>query len=421
MDPMKIRSRNLSYKNRSFKLATGALLMLAAAQAFAADKQSVRAEVGTPLQEAQKALQSKDYRGASAKITAAEQVGKLTSYESYLVARLKSAAALGQGDYKGALAAYDQVLASPELPAAEKLQTLDAYVKVAYAAKDYSKTADAIQKYKAAGGTNAETLNLSVQSLYLAGKYKEASSELSSQISAMEAAGKRPTETQLQLLASCALKQNDMVAYTAALEKIVLYTPKKEYWLDLIVRTSRKPGFSDRLELDVYRLRQATGTMDKSQDYMEAAQLALQAGYPGEAQKFVDDGYAVKLLGAGNDASRHQRLKDLVTKKLAEDKATLAEGEKAAAAQPTGDALVSTGFNYVAYGQADKGIALIEQGIKKGGIKLVDQAKLHLGYAYLLAGKKEQAQKTFSSVQGSDGSKDIARLWILQARSPPTK
>jgi tetratricopeptide (TPR) repeat protein len=411
----------LQMNSKTFRIAAGALITLAAAQVFAADKPTVRPEVGAPLQEAQKALQAKNYKDAKAKIDQAEAVGKLTPYESYIVARLKSSAAIGSGDYKGALSAYDVVLASPELPAAEKLQTLDAYVKIAYASKDYAKTADAIQKYKAAGGNSAETLGLYAQSLYLAGKYKEASTALTAEINEAASAGKRPTDTQLQLLASCALKQNDMVAYTAALEQMVTYSPKKEYWLDLLVRTSHKPGFSDRLDLDMYRLRDATGTLDKADDYMEAAQLSLQAGFPGEAQKFVDKGYAAKLLGAGPDGPRHQRLKDLVTKKIAEDKATLADGEKAAAAQATGDALVSTGFNYVAYGQADKGIALIDQGIKKGGIKAPDQAKLHLGEAYMMAGKKDLAAKTFATVQGTDGSKDIARLWVLQMKAPPAK
>jgi tetratricopeptide (TPR) repeat protein len=219
------------------------LITLAAAQVFAADKPTVRPEVGAPLQEAQKALQAKNYKDAKAKIDQAEAVGKLTPYESYIVARLKSSAAIGSGDYKGALSAYDVVLASPELPAAEKLQTLDAYVKIAYASKDYAKTADAIQKYKAAGGNSAETLGLYAQSLYLAGKYKEASTCADVPKSTkLASAGKRPTDTQLQLLASCALKQNDMVAYTAALEQMVTYSPKKEYWLDLLVRTSAQAG-----------------------------------------------------------------------------------------------------------------------------------------------------------------------------------
>eukprot|EP00456_Euglypha_rotunda_P010321 TRINITY_DN12572_c0_g1_i7.p1 TRINITY_DN12572_c0_g1~~TRINITY_DN12572_c0_g1_i7.p1 ORF type:complete len:162 (-),score=27.67 TRINITY_DN12572_c0_g1_i7:189-674(-) len=161
--------------------------------------------------------------------------------------------------------------------------------------------------------------------------------------------------------------------------------------------------------------------MEKTGDYMEAAQLALQAGYPAEAKAFVDEGYAKKLLGDGPDASRHQRLKDLIAKKLVEDQATLAEGEKAAAAQPTGDALVATGFNLVTYGQSDKGLQLMQQGIAKGGLKAADQAKLHLGVAQIFAGKKADAAKTFAGVGGTDGSKSLARLWAIQSRGAAIK
>src|SRR3546814_8572515 len=88
-----------------------------------------------------------------------------------------------------------------------------------------------------------------------------------------------------------------MNAYRLALEKIVTYTPKPDYWLDLIVRTIGQPGFSNTFDLDTYRLRKATGTMGKGSDYSEAAQLALQAGFPNEAKAFVDEGSQKKLLG----------------------------------------------------------------------------------------------------------------------------
>ena len=39
----------------------------------------------------------------------------------------------------------------------------------------------------------------------------------------------------------------------------------------------RKQNFSDRLSLDAYRLSLATGSMSAAVDYMEMAQLALQA------------------------------------------------------------------------------------------------------------------------------------------------
>lgn len=402
----------------SFAVAT-VFLLAAQAPAMAADsgKQTLRPEVGKPLQAAQAALQAKNYAEAKTDIATAEAIDKLTPYERYIIERLKAAAAIGGGDYKTALASYDKVIASPELPAEEKVGILDAYVKLAYTAKDYPRAAAAIEQYKAAGGNDAQTLSLYSQSLYLAGRYKEASAELSREIAAVEQAGQKPTDVQLQLLASSAVKQNDMNAYVAALEKVVSYEPKPEYWLDLTLRTIGKPGYSNRFDLDAYRLRKATGTLDKGSDYADATQLALQAGFPNEAKSFLDEGYARKLLGAGADAARDQRLKMLVDKKIAEDKATLAVGEQAAQKQASGDALVATGFNLVTYGQAEHGLKLMQDGIAKGGLKKPDDAQLHLAYAQILAGQKATAAKTLAGVKGADGARDLAHLWTLELRA----
>ncbi|SEQ03022.1 hypothetical protein SAMN04488038_103129 [Solimonas aquatica] len=393
-----------------------AVLMAGATLAHAADKQTVRPEVGKPLQEAQTLIQQKSYKDALGKIDEAEKVGSLTPYESYIVDRMRAAAATGANDINTALKAYEESLASPQMPAAEKVQTLDVMAKLAYAGKNYAKAVDAIEKYREAGGNSPQTLELLPQAYYLTGKYGEAGKELSVLLAQKEKAGQTPSETQFQLLASCALKQNDMAGYASALEKLVSYYPKPSYWLDLIARTAGSKGFSDRWSLDLYRLRYATGTLESAGDYMEAAQLALQAGFPGEADQYVKAGYAKNALGQGSDAARHKRLKDLIDKKIAEDKATLAEGEKAAAKQAAGDALVNTGLNYVGYQQYDKGLPLMTQGIAKGSLKAADAAQLHLGYAYLEAGKKEEAAKALRAVQSSDGGTAVARLWLIKAR-----
>ena len=69
---------------------------------------------------------------------------------------------------------------------------------------------------------------------------------------------------------------------------------------------------------------------------------------------------------------------------------------------------------YVSMGEVDKGLALIEQGIAKGGLKRPEDAKLRLGLAQQQSAKaRSRAAQTLKSVQGNDGSADIARLWIL--------
>ena len=75
------------------------------------------------------------------------------------------------------------------------------------------------------------------------------------------------------------------------------------------------------------------------------------------------------------------------------------------------------GLNYVYEGNPAKGIPLIEQGIKKGGLKRPDDAKLRLGEAQLFAGNKQRGVQTLREVKGNDGTGDIARLWVLYART----
>ncbi|MFT4046270.1 MAG: hypothetical protein QM661_06185 [Solimonas sp.] len=389
------------------------LLILVAGIVQAADKPTLRSEVGKPLQEAQTALQGKDYKAALTKIDEVEKISGLTPYESYIVERMRAIAATGAGDTNLALKSYEAALASPQMPEGEKLQAYDAVAKLAYAEKDYGKAAEYIRKYRNAGGDGMQTLSLLPQALYLSSDFAGAQKELSALIAEMEKAGHAPTEVQLQLLASCANKKDDKAGYLVALQKLVRYYPKESYWKDLILRTAGKPDFSEQLTLDMYRLMKATGTLDKANDYMEAAQYALKAGFPGEADQYMQQGYAQNLLGQGPDADRHLRLRTMVAQKIKEDQKLLSEGEKAALAQAGGDALVATGLNYVGYGQYEKGIALMQQGIAKGGLKKPDEARLHLGYAQLLAGKTAEARESFKSVASQDGGADIAQLWMF--------
>jgi hypothetical protein len=106
-----------------------------------------------------------------------------------------------------------------------------------------------------------------------------------------------------------------------------------------------------------------------------------------------------------------------VMKDLAESQKNRAKDEQAGLDAKDGNELVKVGLNYVYEGKADKGLALIEQGIKKGGLKRPEDAKLRLGEAQIYAGQKAKGVQTLKTVQGSDGTADIARLWILNARA----
>ena len=88
-------------------------------------------------------------------------------------------------------------------------------------------------------------------------------------------------------------------------------------------------------------------------------------------------------------------LRDAASKQVADDEKVLAQNAKDAAAAKDGNALVNVGYAMVSAGQFDKGIALMEQGIQKGGISRPEEARLHLAIAYLAAGQKAKAIAAF--------------------------
>lgn len=394
------------------------LLALAAAACIAVGAQAqeaVRPEVGRPLQAAQELIKSGKYREALAKVREADAVSGKTANEGFLVERMRIAAASGAGDMDTAARSFDALVASGKLGAADKARMAESIAGGYYRNKDYAKAMQWGQRYFKEGGTNPAIRTLLIQSQYLSGDYAGAARELTAEIQATEKAGQAPAQDRLNLLLNAAAQMKDQNATVFALERLVTYYPKKEYWVDLLSRIQRKPGFSDRLVLDTYRLSLATGSMSSANDFMEMSQLALQAGHAAEAMQVVEKGFASNVLGQGPEAERHKRLRDLVSKRLEESKAARAEAEKNAAAAKTGDELVNLGFALATGGESAKGIALMQQGIAKGGLKRPEDAKLHLGIAQVLAGDAK-AQSTLRSVSGTDGTADLARLWSLYAR-----
>jgi len=379
----------------------------------AAAQNTVRPEVGKPLQAAQALVKQRKGREALAEIAKAEAVPNRTAYENQLIGQMKAAAASAAGDNDGTIRANEALLNSGKVSGREATTLVQGIAVAHYNKKEYGEAAKWTQRYFKEGGTDPQMRTVLLQSYYLGGDCNS----VNKMLAGVTEGEKRASEDELGILANCYLRNKDTAGYVRAIEMLVVHYPKKQYWTDLLSRVQKKPGFSDRLGLDVYRLRFATNNFTDTNDYLEAAQLALQAGVPAEAKIFVDKGYEVKALGQGAQAERHQRLRDLVTKDLNESQKNRAREEQEAMNAKDGNDLVKIGQNYVYEGKADKGIALMEQGIKKGGLKRPDDAKLRLGEAQLYAGKKNAGVATLRDVKGTDGTGDMARLWILNARA----
>jgi hypothetical protein len=378
-----------------------------------AQSDAVRAEVGKPLQAARDLIKAKKYSDALARLREAEAVPKLTAHETFLIEQMRASAALGAGNNDEAIKALQALMNSGRLPEAEQARYASTLAGLYYRNRDYKNSANWAQRALKSNPNDGASRTLLVQSYFLSGDLAAASREALADVQAAEKAGQAPPEDRLQLLANIAGRNEaDRGAYVAALERLVTYYPKREYWADLLRRIESKPGFSRRLGLEVYRLRGATKTLESASDYIEYAELALQSRQAAEAKRVLDDGFAAGKLGKGDEAERQKRLQALAAQRAASAPTDLAASEAEANADASGDALVRIGLAYSGLGQHDKGIALIQAGIKKGNLRNPQDAQLHLGIAQQRAGQKQRAVQSFKAVGGTDGTADLARLWI---------
>jgi tetratricopeptide (TPR) repeat protein len=399
-----MRTIHRRFKHAALAAASCAFLALAAAPApaFAAD--TLRPEVGKPLNDAQTLYRAHKYKDALGKIAQAAAVPNKTAYETYMVEEMRGAAAMAAGDTGTAAQAYESLLSGGQLKGEDEQRVTATLAGVYFQQHNYARAIAVAQRYLKAGGTDPQMRTLLVQSYYLSNDCGNVVKLLKPTIDGDVRAGRTPDESQLQLLGTCAQRVKDDASYRSALEKLVAYHPKQSYWDDLFTAIRNKPGYSSNLDIDTYRLRRATGSLTSVDDYMEMTQLAIVAGTPAEAKQVIDQGFSSGVLGHDAQADREKRLQALAAKRA-----------QAGVDKANPPAPIDEGFNLVFAGKAQQGLSMMEAAIAKGGLDHPDHAQLHLGIAYYVAGQKARAVQAFRAVKGTDGSGDLAQLWLLVA------
>jgi tetratricopeptide (TPR) repeat protein len=386
-------------------------LMAPVTSAQAADKPTIRPELAKPLQAAQEDLKSKKPQQALEEIAKTDATGSKTAYENYVVAEMRQAAYAQLNDTAGFARAAEASIATGMASPEERLKDDEILAGLAYQAKDYAKAIDYGTRYYKDGGTDPKYHTVIAQAYYLTNDFPGAAKAIRSII---KDSGGKPTEEQLQLLLSAEAKGNPGgPGYFDALTLLTQYYPKKDYWHDLILAVSKKPGMADKLAGEFDQLNLATGVYDKPNDFMEAAQTALQSGYPGTAKTILNKGYSSGALGQGAEAARQKRLVDMTDHQAADDQHTLAQN---AAIANSGTPLLKLGDAYYSYGQTDKAIDAYTKALQKNDFKSpLDQGmvKIHLANAYMLSGQKAKAKEQLIAVTSPDVMAGIAKCWLL--------
>jgi tetratricopeptide (TPR) repeat protein len=372
-----------------------------------------------PLKAAQEAMQKKQWDAELTDIKKAAAVEKKTPFEAYQIDEFLGFVLIQQKKFGEAAPVFERMLNSGMVPAEQVDERTKTVAQLYFQVKDYNKSAQWAKKWLEKHPNTEDMGILLGQSQYLLNDFKGAAATMMNVVSHAEKAGRKPDENWIQIVLSSQFKLDNKDGIGDALKKMVRYYPKPDYWANLLDIYRRK-GNGDAMALGYYRLMNDVGVLKDKGDIVEMAQLALDAGVPGEAQATVEKGMSDGVLKVADktEQGRYDRLLASAKKQADLDRKSLnqlaAEADKSTSGQPH----IALGEAYLSYGDFDKAIAALQKGISIGtGVTDIDQANISLGMAYLKKGQKAEAKKAFDSVK--DGSKwsDLADLWSIRAQS----
>lgn len=370
---------------------------------------TARREVGTPINDALKLVEAKNWDGAMAKVQQADNVKDKTPYEEFMVAKYIAYIAVNREpqDIPTATTAVNRQIASNGAPEDEKANMYSMGMLLNYAAMDYAKVIQSAEQLKALNQPFNEQQNLVlVQAYYSTMDYANAAKV------AKEASDQTPNADLLGLLLNSQAKMKDDAGYRVTLDKLATVSTQPEVWgqvMDFALDSVSKgpmDGQEHRL-LNVFRLAMLVGTM-REPDYPAMASIDLQIGLPNEAKE---------VLAKGNRTTG-----DLVTQAntlAANDQGSLQDLAAEAAKQPNGEIDVKLGESYMTYGRHEEAVNSLRAGIQKGGLKDMADAQTTLGIALYRAGRKDEALAEFRKAEmAGTPSGIVAHVWALFLQRP---
>lgn len=371
-------------------------------------------KVAKALKAAQKLAEQQKFEEALAKVKETEAIAGKTPYEEHTINHFSGYVHANLKDYAAAAGFMKKAIDSGFFPPEQLKEQLKIVSMLNYELRNYSGTAAYARRYleAIAPAVDDNITLLLAQSYYLQSDFKNAVSAIQPLIRRTEQADGAVNEQWLILEMSGQYKLGDKKGVIATLEKLATRFPSPEYWRDLLGNMQEQQGLSDAQLLDIYRLKLAVNALEGGDEYIEMAELALQIGLPGDAQRVLESGFAAGILKTDTNQNREARLLKEARVQAAADRQSLPSLESEVRTGNNGEADAKLGEAYASHGQHDKAIEALTRSLTRKGLKYPDQARLALGLAYLNTHRQAEAVKIFNTIAADSLSARLARLWL---------
>ena len=380
---------------------------------YAAEKQISRV-IAKEMTAAQKALQSSQWADAIKDLEAAQAKAGINAFDRSKIAEFKGFAYIKQSNYKAAMGAYEEALATGVYGPEETLKTTRTLFTLAASSQSYAKALDFGKKLADSGAATNADLGVMAQLYYLTKDCNNAVVWADKAISAARKAGEAPKEQLYQFKLSCASNAGDNAAIISTLESLVKVTNKTEYWNNLI-RLMSQDEKDDRNLLMIYRVMYNTNSMSAGNYFVEMSQLLLDAALPGEAQAVLEKAFASNMI-KDDQKERTNRLLASAKQRADVDRKGLPQFETEAAKNKAGEVDVKLGEVYYGFGDYQNAVKAITRAFTKGQIKHLDEANVYLGLSQAALKNDVEAKKAFAALKTVPNiSPRVLKLWELYA------
>ena len=371
---------------------------------------ALRPEVVKSLQAAQDALKAGQLDSALALAQQTLAMPGITATEKPIIQRTLAVAAMQTKNFPLAISTLENLIQElpDNTPMAQKLQLMESLLSASQQAQDLPRVVSWARTYLKLEGSNPSVRPVLIQTLSVLKRHEEVVQEVKEKMRLDEAAKLKTPENEMRIMAISQRQLKDDAGYTQTLKWLLQNYPTKAYFGEMIPRLARQASFNVRFDLDLYRLLDATGNMEDTVEYFDMANLALKAGLPAEASRITDRAFSEGLFGKGTDAANHQKLKQQIQQRLAEDEKALPALEKSAKDANT---IASLADVYASKQKWDLALSHYDKALSMGGLRREAETRLHAGIALFKAGQKAEAIKMWDSAQGDATAVDIAQLW----------
>ncbi len=369
---------------------------------------AMRERVYSRLAEAQECSEMDDMECAQEKLEEVRAMRGLNSYEIAQMWNFYAFIAFGQDNYPDAINAYEMVLTQPDLPIGMETTTRFTLCQLYFQQERYQDSLDMLATwFQVAETPGPEPHILRAQIYYQLEQYRDGIEPVLDAIEVAQIQNKELQENWYRLLNVFYYELEDYPNVINVLRTIIDTWPKREYFIQLSAMYGQEGN--DLGQIALYELAYDVGWLERSNEFVQMAQLLLGADIPVKAALIMEKGLDGGVIESNMN---NWRVLAQAWQLAQEDEKAIPAMIQAASLSEDGELDLRLAQSYQNLAQWEDCIESARDGLQKGDLRRADQGNMILGACLFEVDEFSAARNAFEEAEEDTRSRTAARSWI---------